>query len=79
MGDTQFVPRLEQCLIAFRDDSDGPIFYFHGDHIDANLFRYVVVPIEDYEKHVDSVREMCERLEPGDQNGSWMGNTLRSD
>jgi hypothetical protein len=68
-GMSDFESRLEQCAIMGRGkQDDGPRFYFRDDIIECNLYRYAIVPLEDYGKYVDEMAEVLkEFMEVGDE------------
>lgn len=40
---------LTHCLVTSRD-GDEPIFVYSKDHVFCRLDRYVVLPVEDYQR-----------------------------
>jgi len=58
-----FESRLEQCAIMGRDGDQGNArFYVHNGIIECNLYRYAIVPLEDYGKYVDQMAEALEEF-----------------
>ena len=62
-----FESRLEQCAIMSRDGDQGNVrFYGHDDIIECNLYRYAIVPLEDYGKYVDQMADALKEFEDKD-------------
>ena len=73
---SDFKDRLEECYIAMRPDEHGnTLFLSDGDIVRCNLYRYAIVPREDYERLtaeggalVDFLRLIEDVLTQGDPN-----------
>ena len=60
---SDFQSRLEQCTIMGRGDKSPILFHCHNDSIECNLYRYAIVPLEDYGKYVDQMAKALKEFE----------------
>ena len=67
---SDFKSRLEQCVITFRGEIPEleTIFHIHDETIECNLYRYAIVPLEDYGKYVDDIAEALKEFKAGGED-----------
>ena len=46
-----------------RGDKSPILFHCHNDSIECNLYRYAIVPLEDYGKYVDQMAKALKEFE----------------
>lgn len=59
----KFESYVKNSFIVSRSNVDEPIFMNTDQGVFASLDGYAVVPLEEYEKHIDNVRALLARRE----------------